>query len=263
MIWQLSLSRTLRIRTMRRSPQPSPFHHPRDLPPGVQFVRQRRVTWRLHPALTDVLTRLEGTSLGQAFEDHAVEVSTSKVFSEPIEHATALAAYRWVLERAEGDGLPLTGPGYLKPADVQALASVLPTMHDWSFKMAREIDVHPVLYFREHLKAIGLLRKYKGSLRLTKAGREGLVDATALWQHLADTLVPGDTGFSADASVVILVHAATTEGLIDVKTLTALGWSHRDGTPVGRGGLRRLERPVERTRQCRVTGRRPALGSDP
>lgn len=51
--------------------------------------------------------------------------------------------------------------------------------------------------------------------------------------------MPADTGFTADASVVVLVHMATTEGGIDVdavvKTLTALGWSHRDGTPVGRG----------------------------
>jgi hypothetical protein len=70
-------------------------------------VHHRRVTWRLHPALTDVLNALE-----------------------------------------------------TKRADVQALAAALPTMHDWPFKMAREVDVHPVLSFREHMKEIGLLRRY-------------------------------------------------------------------------------------------------------
>lgn len=158
----------------------SAFHRPRDPPPGAESVRHRRVTWRLHQTLTDILNSLEGMPIGQAFKDRAVEVSTSKVFSDTIDHATALAAYRWILEHAVGDGLPLTSSGYLKPADVQALAAVMPTMHGWIHKMAREVDVHPVLYFRECLKAIGLLRKYKGSLRLTKAGREGLADATSL-----------------------------------------------------------------------------------
>ncbi len=217
----------------------SAFHRPRGLPEGIESVRRLRVTWRLHPVLSDVLNVLERTSLGQAFKERAVEVSTSKAISDPLDHAAALAAHRWVLERANGDGLPLTAAGYLKPADVQALAGVLPTMDDWIFQVSREIDAYPVLSFREHLKDIGLLRKYKGSLRLTKAGREGLADATQLWRRVAESLVPAEPGFNADTRVVILVHAATTEGEIDVdavaKVLTALGWSHRDGSPVSRG----------------------------
>lgn len=180
---------------------------------------------------------LEGTSPGQACKNRAVEVSTSKVFNDPLDHATALAAHRWVLERADGNGLPLTAAGYL--TDVKALAAVLPTIRDWILTVSREVDAHPVLSFREQMKAIGLLRKYKGTLRLTKAGHEGLTDPTALWGQLADALVPVERGFSADASVVVLVHAATTEGEIDIdaitKILTALGWSHRDGSPVSRG----------------------------
>ncbi len=61
-------------------------------------------------------------------------------------------------------------------------------------------------------------------------------DPTALWEHLADTLAPDEQSFHADATVVVLVHMATTEGRIDVgavaQTLTALGWSHRNGSPV-------------------------------
>lgn len=215
----------------------SAFHRPTDPPPGVGPLRQRRVAWNLHPVLTDVLNTLgEETPLGQAFKDRAVDVSMLKVFGDPVDHAGALVAYRHLLERANGDGLPLTASGYLKPAEVQALAAVMPVMRDWIHKMAREIDAHPVLHFREYMKSIGLLRKYKGSLRLTRPGRAALNDPNFLWNHLADTLAPDEQSFHADATVVVLVHMATTEGRIDVaavaQTLTALGWSHRDGSPV-------------------------------
>lgn len=189
--------------------------------------------------LTDILNTLSATTLGQAFKDRAVEVSTLKVLGEPVDHAGALIAYRYLLERSDGDGLPLTAAGYLKPADVHALAAVMPTMRDWIHKMAREIDAHPVLHFREYVKSIGLLRKYRGSLRLTRLGRAAVNDPTVLWKHLADTLAPDEQSFYADATVVVLVHMATTEGRIDVgavaQTLTALGWTHQDGSPVSQG----------------------------
>lgn len=217
----------------------SAFHRPTDPPPGLRPLRHHRVAWKLHPVLTDILNTLGETPLGQAFKDRSVEVSMLKVLGDPVDHASALAAYRYLLERADGDGLPLTAAGYLKPADVQALAAVMPTMRDWIHKMAREIDAHPVLHFREYVKSIGLLRKYKASLRLTRLGRIALNDQTVLWEHLADTLAPDEQCFHADTTVVVLVHMATTEGRIDVgavaQTLTALGWSHRDGSPVSQG----------------------------
>ena len=217
----------------------SAFHRPTGPPPGAGPLRHRRVAWNLHPVLTDILNTLSETTLGQAFKDRAVEVSTLKVLGEPVDHAGALIAYRYLLERSDGDGLPLTAAGYLKPADVHALAAVMPTMRDWIHKMAREIDAHPVLHFREYVKSIGLLRKYKGSLRLTRLGRAAVSDPTVLWEHLADALAPVEQSFHADATVVVLVHMATTKGRIDVgavaQTLTALGWSHRDGSPVSQG----------------------------
>lgn len=217
----------------------SAFHRPIDPPPGAGPLRHRRVAWNLHPVLTDVLNTLDETPLGQAFKDRAVDVSMLKVLIAPVVHAEALVAYRHLLEQANGDGLTLTAAGYLKPADVQALAAVMSTMRGWIHKMAREIDAHPVLHFREYVKSIGLLRKYKGSLRLTRLGRVAANDPNALWERLAYTLAPDERSFHADATVVVLVHMATTEGRIDVgtvaHTLTALGWSHRDGTPVSQG----------------------------
>ncbi|WP_166997299.1 hypothetical protein [Paramicrobacterium fandaimingii] len=217
----------------------SAFHRPRGVPRGDTPVHHRRVTWRLHPALSDVLNTLDRTTVGTAFRDRAVEISTSKVLSDPVDYGSALAAHRWLLERADGDGLPLTASGYLKPADVQALAAVMPTMQDWIHTMTREIDVHPVLFFRDYLKQIGLLRKYKGMLRLTRTARALQADPARLWRYLADALVPDEPRFDADASVVVLVHMATTDGDIDVnavaRTLTELGWAHRDGSGVGSG----------------------------
>jgi hypothetical protein len=83
-----------------------------------------------------------------------------------------------------------------------------------------------------------LLRKYKGSLRLTRLGRLMLTDSNELWSHIADTLAPNERSVYAEATVVILVHMATTEGWIDVdavaQTLTALGWAYEDGSPISR-----------------------------
>lgn len=217
----------------------SAFRHTTNLPPGVEPMLHRRIAWNLHPVLTNILNTLAETPIGRAFKDRAVEVSTLKVFSDSVDYADALVAYRYVLERAEGDGLPLTAAGYLKPADVQAFAAVMPSMRNWIHKISREIDVHPVRFFRDYMKSIGLLRNYKGSVRITRLGRLAMNNPSTLWNHLAATLVPDEQSFYADATVVVLVHMATTEGRIDVKaaaqTLTTLGWLHRDGSPVEQG----------------------------
>jgi hypothetical protein len=188
---------------------------------------------RLHPVLTDLLNRLDGTPAGDELKQRAVTVSTSTLVGEPIDHAAVLTAHRWVLDRAVGDGIALTAASYLKPADVRQLAELMPTMRDWLWAVTREIDAHPVLHFRNYLKEIGLLRKYKATLRLTRAGREAQLDPERLWQHLADTLVPTASSFIEQAGVVIMVTMATSDGRIDVRsvaqTMSEAGWSQRSG----------------------------------
>ena len=163
----------------------SAFFPPGDVPAGFVPIERRRVAWHPHPLLTEILNLLHGTPLGQALHDRATEVVGLKHLSEPVDHATALAPFRWMLERATGDGLPLTAAGYLRPADVKAVAAELPTMDDWIFGITREVNVQPVLAFRQAMMTARLIRKYKGTLRLTKAGREGLTDPSALWLQLA------------------------------------------------------------------------------
>lgn len=74
------------------------------------------------------------------------------------------------LDRAAAGEIALTSAGYLRPVDVAAAARVVPTMGGWMGKANRESDAMPVLHFRKMLQSVGLLRKHKGALRLTRAG---------------------------------------------------------------------------------------------
>jgi len=199
---------------------------------------QGAVTLRMHPALTRTLNALLSTPLGESFKDRVEQVAVLKPLEDEIDKAEALAAYMWVIENADSGGLPLTAAGYLKPAYVKSLAAVLPTMRDWPFNIGREIDVQPVLYFREELQTIGLLRKYKASLRASRLARAMLNHPDWLWSHIARVLIPAEGSFHEAATVVLLVHLASTDGEIDhdavARTLTTLGWGFSDGTPVTR-----------------------------
>lgn len=191
---------------------------------------------RLHPALTEVLNGLADTEFGDEFRQKAVAVSTHLLTAPPIDRRAALAPHRWVLEQARGDGLPLTAAGYLKPADARELAALLPEMRDFPWAGTREVDAHPVLVFREYLYDSGLLRRYKGTLRLSKRGRECDGDVDTLWRHLADTVVPQSSTFAAHCAVTLMVYSATAERTVSsqhiARILSAHGWKHNDGSPI-------------------------------
>ncbi|MGO1834485.1 MAG: hypothetical protein ACTH0C_07440 [Actinomycetaceae bacterium] len=212
----------------------SAFFPPGDEPPGL--YKDFRVAWHLHPLLTRILNDLEGPDLGDEFRARAVDVSTLKVLNDPVDHAGALGAHLWLLEHADGSGLPLTEDGYLSPADARALAEVLPTMDGWREISTDQDTTYEAHSFHQSVERSGLLETIEGRLHLTQAGQDGLASPTALWDHLAHTLVPGEHSFTADASVVILVHAATSEGAIEnstiAETLFELGWEQSDGSPI-------------------------------
>jgi len=109
------------------------------------------------------------------------------------------------------DGLALTSAGYLKPVDVQAAAEVLPETATWIGKNTREGQTAPVLWFREGLQRMGLLRKYRGRLLLTKAGAKARRDPEVLWRHLAQRLLPGsEDSFAAEATLLTLASIAAS-----------------------------------------------------
>lgn len=197
----------------------------------------RDLRHRIHPRLSDILAQLDGTPAGDDLNARLTRLTnTAKPTPKDEALRAALHSHLWLLDRAVPDGLTLTQAGYLKPADVKALAEVLPTMHDWPVSVGREVDATPLSRFRHHLREVGLLRKTKGKLHVTKTGRDALADPEKLWSLLAESLVPHRRDFDEMAGLLILLHAATTSARVDVdaiaRILTELGWSRAGGQPV-------------------------------
>jgi hypothetical protein len=153
----------------------------------------------------------------------------------------SLRAFTWFLDRAADEGIPLTAAGHLRPADVAAVSHALPTMGGWIGKANRESETMPVLHFRKVLQSLGLLRKHKGALRLTRAGASAQQAPEELWNHVADKLVPAADGFDTDAALLLLAYAATSAEseipLDDIAAaLTTVGW-RADSQPIERRDL--------------------------
>lgn len=190
----------------------------------------------LNPAFVDLVNRLAYSTVGEDLTARAVMLIGQPQRPDDAETCASLRAFTWFLDRAE-DGIPLTAAGYLKPVDVQAAAQVIPTMYDWIGKANRELDTTPVLIFRELLQELGLLRKYRGTLRLTKTGTAARVSAQALWSTLARKLIATDSGFEEPATMLILAYAATgAEAELPLEPIAAalghLGWQTGDGEPI-------------------------------
>jgi hypothetical protein len=192
--------------------------------------------WGVRPDLVLLLSRLQRTPVSDDFIARTLAIGTPEQPDMATLRAN-LRAYQWFLDRAAGDGITLTGAGYLKPADVEAASEVVPVVGDWVGKRNREDLTIPMLEFRQSLQQIGLLRKYKGKLLLTKLGKAAQADPVALWHHLADRLVDGnEDSFTTQARLLaLLCLASEPEGRHDKRlagALTYLGWRQRDGRPV-------------------------------
>lgn len=74
---------------------PSAFFPGDRFPDEPEPAHHQRVMQLLHPVLADVLNQLEGTALGQALKDRAVEVSASKILRAPVDRAAALTGGCW------------------------------------------------------------------------------------------------------------------------------------------------------------------------
>jgi len=203
----------------------------------------------LDPRLAALIDRLTYSPVGEDLASRALSLLDDRPVPDEEALRTSLTPFIWFLDWAAEGGLPLTASGYLTPADVTAAAAVLPTMHGWIGKANREIDTTPVLHFRKALQGLGLLRKHKGKLLLTRAGQDSIDAWQVLWNHLADRLVPNADGFETDATLLLLLYAATTpDGELPLDTIAAalahLGWQGGDGTPIVAYDLYRL-RPLD------------------
>lgn len=161
----------------------------------------------------------------------------------PEEKQTALAAFVWFLDQAEQEQLPLTQAGYLKPAVVAAASEVVPTCRRWIGKHNREDQTMPVLRFRQALQRMGLLRKYKGQLKLTKKGRGAKQSTQALWEALVREIITSSPGaFEYDLAVLELLEIPTSsQARVNrrwvLETVNSAGWTVGHGHPVSEQDL--------------------------
>lgn len=200
-----------------------PDRAPRPLPPWVEQVLQ-------HVSTPEVYLQIK--SRIRDLHDYPHPDLT------PEDRSTALHPFSWFLDQAEQGKLQLTQAGFLKPAIVQRASEVLPTAQLWVGKKNREDQTLPVLRLRQNLQRMGLLRKYKGELKLTKKGRAANQSAESLWAALAQELITAAPAeFDFDLSVLELLEIATQEqGRISTQFLlsglNASGWYTEGHRPV-------------------------------
>jgi hypothetical protein len=157
------------------------------------------------------------------------------------EKAQVLRPVKWLLERAGSQGLELTKDGYLKPAIVRETAETLGWADELYGKSNREVNTRPVAQLRLHLQDWGLLRKSKGRLVLTPAGRAVTGDGgdDRLWDYLADRLAhPGSdaasflTGLFARWLLAGPLPPWRLRGELLAEIMDAAGYRLPDGEPI-------------------------------
>jgi hypothetical protein len=192
------------------------------LPVELRLVLARCLGTRAHDTLLELVL--------EAGLDTAAEPTETLAFE-------ATERYRWLLERVGSTGLTLTAAGYLPPVVVEAAYTALGMQDEWFGKGNREDMTIPVLTLRTTAVKLGLLRKSRGTLLLTKAGSAAATDPVVLWRH-----VVGRLPLEPEDSVVRLVSVIRLLGLaagrdvsarlfreLVASTLTALGWRSAGG----------------------------------
>jgi hypothetical protein len=107
----------------------------------------------------------------------------------------------------------------------------------WIGKGNREVQTMPVLHLRESAQAMGLLRKHRGTLVLTKRGRAVRNDPLALWWHLAEQMPPRSRDACETQAGLILLATVAAQSTDNARrtiadVLAAIGWMDIDGTPM-------------------------------
>jgi hypothetical protein len=162
--------------------------------------------------------------------------------------ARMVRPYTWLLGRVGHEGIRLTDAGHLPPGEVAAVIGTLGLGAGRTARagspVKRENQAPAVVQLRESAQVTGLVRKERGRLLRTAVGDELQSDPAGLWWHLAARMPLRSAAVSEVQPGLILlacVAARFTETL-DVtiaRMLTAIGWVHRDGSPLtGHEGAR-------------------------
>jgi Plasmid pRiA4b ORF-3-like protein len=164
-------------------------------------------------ALREVLGRPQSHGPTDVTEDEAARLTTT---------------YRVFLETV-GDGVTLTGAGYLPPAVVERFAERSGITGWWIGKANREDLTPPVASVRASARALGLVGVRKGRLTPTAAGIRCRQDPQALWRHIVAKLPLGTKDFDRQAGWVALAVVGSGTPAENVREevsdlLSALGW---------------------------------------
>jgi hypothetical protein len=191
--------------------------------------------------LGGLLLSVQGRPSGEAMLDLVRKAALDRTTLVDITVARQMTQrFAWMLDRVGDDGIRLTAAGYLPPVHVEAAMTELGLDEEWIGKGNREDLTYPVLDLRETTQRLGLLRKYRGRLLLTKLGQRVRDDPVALWWHIARRLPSHKHGSSEfEAGVVALLLAAAGRELesadslrLVADVLTDLGWRLSTGEPI-------------------------------
>lgn len=208
----------------------------------------------LHPpAASEQLKELIGRCEGTEARDRLAALMSSARLDVPIfvdpETADAMVQpYRWLLHRIGPDGIKLTKAGFLPPIHVKAAVDEL-EVHDWIGSGTSESHTPPVLWLRESATRLGLLRKYRGQLTVTKLGSALRDDSLGLLAHVASRVPIARHPVECDAAMFMFLITAAGDrldadqqtwwqaqqaerGLI-AELLDAAGWRSSSGDEVG------------------------------
>lgn len=147
--------------------------------------------------------------------------------------ATDLTEAFRVLLDIIGDGVALTGAGYLKPADVEQIAQRTGITEWWIGKANREDLTWPVAELRATARALGLVSVRKGRIAPTQAIAKRSADPQSILQHITDRLPLGTSPAERHAGWMALTVVAreTPAELWDAsisELLFDLGWRDRE-----------------------------------
>jgi hypothetical protein len=191
------------------------------------------------------LDRLGHSTLDALVKTASVLDGTMAAAPDEEQAAIAVAPFGTLLD-VLGDGVRLTGAGYLPPAVVLDLGERTGAARWWIGKMNREDQTFPVHRLRSAARAVGLVSVRRGVLAPSAAARRHRGDPRALWRHIASRLPPGRTDFDRQAGwITLAVVAAGTEHDLwdDVirHILTDIGWRT---TVDGRASMLHVRNPT-------------------
>ncbi len=186
----------------------------------------------VNPDLVDLVNRLAYSPVGEDLTARAVRLLGDPARVGEADLRDSLRAFTWFLERAADDGIPLTAAGYMKPADVEAAAQLVPMMDGWIGKANREIDTAPVLTSESFCNSSGCFASTRERSGSPSSARRPTSSSDALWSILVGKLINGEAGFDGQAALLVLAYSATSAGAEIRWTALRRPWGTWAGRPV-------------------------------